>query len=68
MTPGSARAWTAKQAVGRVSGSGKVAESGDMAILLGNGKTANDNGPILDEDRGANSPNPEELRFHGPAT
>jgi hypothetical protein len=39
-----------------------------MAILLENGKTANDNGPILDEDRGANSPNPEEPRFHGPAT
>src|SRR5882724_1834957 len=63
ITPGSARAWTAKQATvaGRrlaaPSESGACAAGNDMAEkLLGSGKTANGNGPILAKDRVANSP------------
>ena len=68
MTPGSARACTEKQATPQVAATwresrrdelGEAAQTAgnDMAgKLQGDGGTANGNGPILDEDRVANSP------------
>src|SRR5690348_8389996 len=56
ITPGSASAWTEKQAVG-VSGGWKAVAAGNMDGILDIGRRANGTGPILgNEDRGANSP------------
>src|SRR5689334_9317900 len=56
ITPGSAAAWTEKQAVG-VSGGWEAVAAGNMGGILDIGRRANGTGPILgNEDRGANSP------------
>jgi hypothetical protein len=57
ITPGSASAWTEKQAVGWVSGGRREAAAGSMVNILDIGRRAKGTGPILgNEDRGANSP------------
>src|SRR5690348_16754384 len=57
ITPGSASAWTEKQAVGWVSGGRAEAVAGNMDVILDLGRRANGKGPILgNEDRDANSP------------
>src|SRR5690242_8319574 len=58
ITPGSARAWTAKQATGSERGSGAAS----MADLQK--KRTNDDEPILGEDRGRNSRNLERAFAH----
>src|SRR6185437_4393375 len=57
ITPGSALAWTEKQAVGLLSDGRKESATGSMGIILDISRRANGRGPILGgEDRGANSP------------
>ncbi len=57
ITPGSASAWTEKQAVGWVSVGRALATEGSMDVILDLGRRANRMGPILgNEDRDANSP------------